>query len=79
MKKLLSILLVTVLCLGCVAGAGAEKSAKDTLVIAVAGDIPSLQGAQNSRTTASLTWPTVKISIFCLNAQLIIHTIRNSV
>lgn len=63
MKKLLSILLVTVLCLGCVAGAGAEKSAKDTLVIAVAGDIPSLMGAQNSRTTASLTWPT----LFTLN------------
>lgn len=35
------------------------KSAKDTMVIAVAGDIPSLKGAQNSRTTASLTWPTL--------------------
>lgn len=35
------------------------KSSKDTMVIAVAGDIPSLKGAQNSRTTASLAWPTL--------------------
>lgn len=40
-------------------GNGTGKSSKDTLTIAVAGDIPSLKGAQNSRTTASLTWPTL--------------------
>lgn len=59
MKKWLSILLTLVLCVSCMACASAEKSGKDTLTIAVAGDIPSLTGAQNSRTTASLTWPTL--------------------
>ena len=44
-------------------GQSSQKSSKDTMTIAVAGDIPSLKGAQNSRTTASICWPT----LFTLN------------
>ena len=37
----------------------AALAAGDTLTIAMAGDLPSLKGGQNSRTTASLVWPTL--------------------
>ncbi len=59
------VLIAAFLLISCQGTASAEaaKSSKDTLVIAVAGDIPSLKGAQNSRTTASLAWPT----LFTLN------------
>ncbi len=60
MKKLIAILLAATLCLSM---AGTALAAKDTLTIAVSGDIPSLKGAQNSRTTASVCWPT----LFTLN------------
>ena len=60
MKKLTAILLAAILCLSL---CGSALAAGDTLTIAVAGDIPSLKGAQNSRTTASICWPT----LFTLN------------
>ena len=56
MKKLIAIILAAILCMSLCSTALAGK---DTLTIAVAGDIPSLKGAQNSRTTASLAWPTL--------------------
>ena len=56
MKKLTAIILAAVLCLSLFTSA---LAAGDTLTIAVAGDIPSLKGAQNSRTTASICWPTL--------------------
>ncbi|MBC8536423.1 ABC transporter substrate-binding protein [Feifania hominis] len=78
-KRIIAIFLAAVLCLSLAACGPKEsvdpqnpdgpqtgevkKSSKDTLTIAVAGDIPSLKGGQNSRTTASLCWPT----LFTLN------------